>query len=205
MNRSPHKPCRSREPRRCSLSPYAASAGCVDSGGRLAGAKTKGRASFLATRFQESRMTYVCLQSGRRGEFLRREFHVMSTPMILLAPTILLADDDKMLLKSLSLRCRLKELRVIDVRTSSERRATNGSPASRESAMDSSAYYFREHQYCGRRRGDGAGESRGGYSRLGGARRENALGQRVEDLRNDEPRRATMRCAGHHRYRSRGQ
>jgi len=35
---------------------------------------------------------------------------------------------------------------VIDVRTSSERRATNGSPASRESAMDSSAHYFREHQ-----------------------------------------------------------
>jgi len=34
----------------------------------------------------------------------------------------------------------------IDVRTSSERRATNGSPASRESAMDSSAHYFREHQ-----------------------------------------------------------
>jgi len=37
-------------------------------------------------------------------------------------------------------------VQVIDVRTISERRATNGSPASRESAMDSSAHYFREHQ-----------------------------------------------------------
>jgi len=40
----------------------------------------------------------------------------------------------------------LMEENIIDVRTSSERRATNGSPASRESAMDSSAHYFREHQ-----------------------------------------------------------